>query len=94
MSERQKTFEEFEESQEADYGDIRDELAKRPGSWVCILCETVFGPEIRSFRREDCAKTPELLQMIADDQVLCADCLLVLTTPPPNSPFGPGSAPS
>ena len=91
MSREKKELRDFED---ADRADIRDRLAKSPGSWMCLMCEAVFGPDIRSLRAEHCAATPELSRLISDNEALCADCLLILTTPPPNDPFDSGSAPS
>lgn len=93
MSERPLSLEEFEDLTEEDYQAIRDHLGQHPGSWVCVMCENVFGPDVRAFRASD-GTAPELFRLIEEEQALCDKCFLHLTTPPPNNPFGSDPEPS
>lgn len=71
--------------EEADAEAIREALAAKPGSWVCALCHTVFGAEVKGYEPTS-GTAPATLTLIDADQRLCGECFLVLSTPPPNWP--------
>ena len=82
------------EYMESEYEYIRKRLAESPGSWVCLMCEEVFGPEVRADGTAD-ATAPDLMRIVEPGQNLCGECSLVLTTtPPPNVAWIKGSEPS